>query len=165
MLVMSNLYELKSGSLIMSSQRQFKTTPLIKLGDEHFKKVFIFWELNKVGFLTPTPAEKSDINGIVEDAIPLVERIAHNSRSPVLCRGQVLLRHLPAIIPARALLIRVLVVGVELASLLQVVVAAESLAGDSIVKTPADRVVDGVHNIGAFLHFIRCAFLSRFKYE
>ena len=37
MLVMSNLYEMKSGSLTMSSQRQFKTTPLIKLGDEHFK--------------------------------------------------------------------------------------------------------------------------------
>jgi len=39
MLVMSNLYELKSGSLVMSSKRQFKTTPLVKLGDEHFKKV------------------------------------------------------------------------------------------------------------------------------
>ena len=39
MLVMSNLYELKSGSLIMSEKRQFKTTPLVKLGDEHFKKV------------------------------------------------------------------------------------------------------------------------------
>ena len=39
MLVMSNLYELKSGSLLMSEKRQFKTTPLIKLGDEHFKKV------------------------------------------------------------------------------------------------------------------------------
>lgn len=41
MLVMSNLYELKSGSLLMSEKRQFKTTPLIKLGDEHFKKVNI----------------------------------------------------------------------------------------------------------------------------
>jgi len=42
MLVMSNLYELKSGSLIMSQDRQFKTTPLVKLGDEHFKKVSKF---------------------------------------------------------------------------------------------------------------------------
>jgi len=42
MLVMSNLYELKSGSLLMSEKRQFKTTPLIKLGDEHFKKVSKF---------------------------------------------------------------------------------------------------------------------------
>lgn len=41
MLVMSNLYELKSGSLLMSEKRQFKTTPLIKLGDEHFKKVIV----------------------------------------------------------------------------------------------------------------------------
>ena len=39
MLVMSNLYELKSGSLLMSEKRQFKTTPLIKLGDEHFKVI------------------------------------------------------------------------------------------------------------------------------
>ena len=39
MLVMSNLYELKSGSLLMSEKRQFKTTPLIKLGDEHFTTV------------------------------------------------------------------------------------------------------------------------------
>jgi len=38
MLVMSNLYEMKSGSLTMSDQRQFKTTPLIKLGDQHFQK-------------------------------------------------------------------------------------------------------------------------------
>ncbi len=42
MLVMSNLYELKSGSLVMSSKRQFKTTPLVKLGDEHFKKVNLY---------------------------------------------------------------------------------------------------------------------------
>lgn len=42
MLVMSNLYELKSGSLTMSQNRQFKTTPLVKLGDEHFKKVSKF---------------------------------------------------------------------------------------------------------------------------
>ena len=42
MLVMSNLYDLKSGSLLMSEKRQFKTTPLIKLGDEHFKKVFLY---------------------------------------------------------------------------------------------------------------------------
>ncbi|KAK6631834.1 UTP--glucose-1-phosphate uridylyltransferase [Polyplax serrata] len=39
MLVMSNLYNLKNGSLIMSPQRMFPTTPLVKLGDEHFSKV------------------------------------------------------------------------------------------------------------------------------
>lgn len=38
LLVMSNLYDLKSGVLCMSEKRQFKSTPLIKLGDE-FKKV------------------------------------------------------------------------------------------------------------------------------
>lgn len=39
MLVMSNLYHLKSGSLIMSPQRMFPTTPHVKLGDNHFSKV------------------------------------------------------------------------------------------------------------------------------
>ncbi|XP_075227886.1 UDP-glucose pyrophosphorylase isoform X1 [Lycorma delicatula] len=39
MLVMSNLYSLKNGSLIMSPQRMFPTTPLVKLGDNHFSKV------------------------------------------------------------------------------------------------------------------------------
>lgn len=39
LLVMSNLYSLKSGSLIMSPQRMFPTTPLVKLGDNHFSKV------------------------------------------------------------------------------------------------------------------------------
>lgn len=39
MLVMSNLYTLRNGSLIMSPQRMFPTTPLIKLGDNHFSKV------------------------------------------------------------------------------------------------------------------------------
>ncbi|KAG7209035.1 hypothetical protein KM043_015198 [Ampulex compressa] len=39
MLVMSNLYTLRSGSLVMSPQRMFPTTPLIKLGDNHFSKV------------------------------------------------------------------------------------------------------------------------------
>ncbi|XP_017888849.1 UTP--glucose-1-phosphate uridylyltransferase isoform X2 [Ceratina calcarata] len=39
MLVMSNLYTLRNGSLAMSSQRMFPTTPLIKLGDNHFAKV------------------------------------------------------------------------------------------------------------------------------
>ncbi|XP_022909757.1 UTP--glucose-1-phosphate uridylyltransferase isoform X2 [Onthophagus taurus] len=39
MLVMSNLYTLKNGSLMMSPQRMFPTTPLIKLGDNHFAKV------------------------------------------------------------------------------------------------------------------------------
>ena len=39
MLVMSNLYSLNHGSLIMSPQRMFPTTPLVKLGDGHFAKV------------------------------------------------------------------------------------------------------------------------------
>lgn len=39
LLVMSNLYSLRGGSLVMSPQRMFPTTPLIKLGDNHFSKV------------------------------------------------------------------------------------------------------------------------------
>ncbi|XP_060536598.1 UTP--glucose-1-phosphate uridylyltransferase isoform X2 [Cylas formicarius] len=39
LLVMSNLYNLKNGSLVMSPQRMFPTTPLVKLGDNHFAKV------------------------------------------------------------------------------------------------------------------------------
>jgi UDP-N-acetylglucosamine pyrophosphorylase len=39
LLVMSNLYSLRNGSLVMSSQRMFPTTPLVKLGDNHFSKV------------------------------------------------------------------------------------------------------------------------------
>uniref|UniRef100_H2Z520 UTP--glucose-1-phosphate uridylyltransferase n=2 Tax=Ciona savignyi TaxID=51511 RepID=H2Z520_CIOSA len=42
LLVMSNLYELKNGSMVMSSKRQFPTTPLVKLGDEHFSKIHKF---------------------------------------------------------------------------------------------------------------------------
>jgi len=42
LLVMSNLYELESGTMAMSKKRQFPTTPLIKLGDEHFSKVHKF---------------------------------------------------------------------------------------------------------------------------
>nr|QBH73774.1 UTP-glucose-1-phosphate uridylyltransferase 2 [Franklinothrips vespiformis] len=39
LLVMSNLYNLKNGSLVMSPLRMFPTTPLVKLGDNHFSKV------------------------------------------------------------------------------------------------------------------------------
>lgn len=39
LLVMSNLYSLRGGSLVMSPQRMFPTTPLVKLGDNHFSKV------------------------------------------------------------------------------------------------------------------------------
>jgi len=39
LLVMSNLYSLENGSLIMSPLRMFPSTPLVKLGDNHFKKV------------------------------------------------------------------------------------------------------------------------------
>ncbi|CAK8692631.1 unnamed protein product [Clavelina lepadiformis] len=42
LLVMSNLYELTHGSMRMSSHRQFPTTPLVKLGDEHFSKIHKF---------------------------------------------------------------------------------------------------------------------------
>lgn len=39
LLVMSNIYSLKKGSLVMSPQKMFPTTPLVKLGDNHFSKV------------------------------------------------------------------------------------------------------------------------------
>jgi len=39
LLVMSNLYSLDHGSLVMSPLRMFPSTPLVKLGDNHFKKV------------------------------------------------------------------------------------------------------------------------------
>eukprot|EP00092_Neocalanus_flemingeri_P033583 GFUD01036508.1.p1 GENE.GFUD01036508.1~~GFUD01036508.1.p1 ORF type:complete len:515 (+),score=180.93 GFUD01036508.1:264-1808(+) len=42
LLVMSSLYSLDNGSLIMSPKRMFPSTPLIKLGDNHFKKVSAF---------------------------------------------------------------------------------------------------------------------------
>jgi len=37
LLVMSNLYTLKHGALIMSSKRMFPSTPLVKLGNKYFK--------------------------------------------------------------------------------------------------------------------------------
>jgi UTP--glucose-1-phosphate uridylyltransferase len=39
LLVMSNLYHMKNGTLMMSPQRMFDTTPLVKLGENHFSKV------------------------------------------------------------------------------------------------------------------------------
>ncbi|KAG0410091.1 hypothetical protein HPB47_012803 [Ixodes persulcatus] len=39
LLVMSNLYHMKFGTLLMSPKRTFPTVPLIKLGDNHFAKV------------------------------------------------------------------------------------------------------------------------------
>ncbi|XP_012284624.1 UTP--glucose-1-phosphate uridylyltransferase isoform X2 [Orussus abietinus] len=39
LLVMSNLYSLRNGSLVMSPQRMFATTPIVKFGDLHFSKV------------------------------------------------------------------------------------------------------------------------------
>lgn len=39
LLVMSNLYSLRGGSLVMSPKRMFETTPLVKLGENHFSKV------------------------------------------------------------------------------------------------------------------------------
>jgi len=39
LLVMSNLYHMRNGSLSMSPLRMFPTTPLVKLGDKDFAKV------------------------------------------------------------------------------------------------------------------------------
>lgn len=44
LLVMSNLYNMRNGSLAMSPIRAFPTTPLVKLGDQHFLKVKHFLE-------------------------------------------------------------------------------------------------------------------------
>ena len=41
LLIMSNLYTLNHGYLSMCSERMFLTTPLVKLGDQNFKKVYI----------------------------------------------------------------------------------------------------------------------------
>ena len=45
LLIMSNLYSMEKGYLTMSPERMFGTTPLIKLGDQNFKKV-INWSYN-----------------------------------------------------------------------------------------------------------------------
>jgi len=42
LLIMSNLYKLHKGYLTMSPERMFQTTPLVKLGDQNFKKVSDF---------------------------------------------------------------------------------------------------------------------------
>lgn len=42
LLVMSNLYTMDFGALVMSSRRMFPSTPLIKLGDNTFQKVAAF---------------------------------------------------------------------------------------------------------------------------
>jgi len=42
LLVMSNLYSLDHGALVMSPKRMFPSTPLVKLGDNNFKKVSAF---------------------------------------------------------------------------------------------------------------------------
>merc|ERR1711915_538924 len=42
LLVMSNLYSLDHGALCMSPKRMFPSTPLVRLGDNHFKKVSPF---------------------------------------------------------------------------------------------------------------------------
>lgn len=39
LVVKSNLYSIQHGALVMSPERPFPTVPLVKLGDEHFKKV------------------------------------------------------------------------------------------------------------------------------
>jgi len=42
LLVMSNLYNLDNGTLVMSPLRQFSSTPLVKLGPNHFAQVAPF---------------------------------------------------------------------------------------------------------------------------
>jgi len=44
LLVMSNLYSLNKGTLIMNPQRAFPSVPLVKLGDAHFTKVRDFMD-------------------------------------------------------------------------------------------------------------------------
>lgn len=39
LLIMSNLYSLEKGSLVMNPLRAFPSVPLVKLGDNHFAKV------------------------------------------------------------------------------------------------------------------------------
>ena len=46
LLIMSNLYQLTDGTLLMSANRMFLTTPLIKLGDENFKNVSLLFQIN-----------------------------------------------------------------------------------------------------------------------
>ena len=42
LLIMSNLYAMKEGALVMSPERMFLSTPLVKLGDD-FKKVHNYY--------------------------------------------------------------------------------------------------------------------------
>jgi UDP-N-acetylglucosamine pyrophosphorylase len=42
LLVMSNLYRLENGTLTMSEDRVYKTTPTVELGNQHFMKVRIY---------------------------------------------------------------------------------------------------------------------------
>lgn len=43
LLVMSDLYKVKDGSLMMNPSRGFMSVPLVKLGDMNFRKVCIFY--------------------------------------------------------------------------------------------------------------------------
>lgn len=40
LVVMSNLFKLKDGTLVRNPARSITTLPLVKLGDQHFSKVF-----------------------------------------------------------------------------------------------------------------------------
>lgn len=42
LLVMSDLYTVRNGSLVMNPKRGFTSVPLIKLGDMNFRKVSVF---------------------------------------------------------------------------------------------------------------------------
>jgi len=57
LLVMSNLYSLRNGSLVMSPQRMFPTTPLVKLGDNYFSKVSSWTSGNEKILLLPKVQE------------------------------------------------------------------------------------------------------------
>jgi len=79
-LIMSNLYTLTNGSLTMSPERMFQTTPLIKLGDESFKKVNDF--LWRIG----------DTPDILElDHLTVSGNVTFGRKSKVILKGTVII--------------------------------------------------------------------------
>merc|ERR1711990_321309 len=80
LLIMSNLYTLTNGSLTMSPERMFQTTPLIKLGDESFKKVNDF--LWRIG----------DTPDILElDHLTVSGNVTFGRKSKVILKGTVII--------------------------------------------------------------------------
>merc|ERR1719225_2470314 len=79
-LIMSNLYTLTNGSLTMSPERMFQSTPLIKLGDENFKKVNDF--LSRLG----------KIPDIIElDHLTVSGNVTFGRKSKVILKGTVII--------------------------------------------------------------------------